>query len=158
MPTKQKAKPKQRQHQWTNVSSVTVVKNLVRSSISQICYLRSIFPEDCFAEKKYTNGLHIKALVPAVNRIVDGEETCEVGNEKAWKLTRWLEEGVFEALEKQYLKKMTFGVFTDDGDASTRTLVESYCYDISYPEAGKACVSVGISGNPDDQYSAGTRM
>ena len=30
-----------------------MVKNLVRVCIGEICYLRDIFPKDCFAQKDY---------------------------------------------------------------------------------------------------------
>lgn len=46
-------------------------------------------------------------------------------------------DGVFTALEKQYLKSMTFCIFTQRDKTKARRLVESYRYEVDYPEAGK---------------------
>ena len=56
--------------------------------ISEICYLRNLFNEDCFIPKNYA-GVMINALHP-----MDTEEK-HIHNQEAWQLTRWLEEGVF---------------------------------------------------------------
>ena len=56
--------------------------------ISEICYLRNLFNEDCFIPKNYA-GVMINALHP-----MDREEK-HIHNQEAWQLTRWLEEGVF---------------------------------------------------------------
>ena len=146
MPAVAQMQRPQRQGFWTQTNSTTVVKNLVRTSISQICYLRAIFPEKCFSLKNYADDLPIHALTPA--REVEGSDQHEIIDEQAWKLTRWLEEGVFVALEKQYLKSMTFGVFTYDRNKKPRSLVESYCYEVSYPEAGKVGLVAWASGYP----------
>ena len=139
MPTMQSMKPKQanKQSVWTKTNSTTVVKSLMRSSISQICYLRNIFDEGCFTQKKYVDGLFIHALTPAQE--VEGSDEPKIINKQAWQLTRWLEDGVFDALERQYLKTMTFSVYTQRKGSSRRNLVESYCYTVTYPEAGKVC-------------------
>ena len=129
--TAQKQKPT-KQTVWSKTNSTTVMKNLVRTSISQICYLRNMFPHDCFTTKKYVDDLFIQALTPAQE--VAGSQPS-IRNEEAWMLTRWLEEGVFVALEKQYLKSMTFSVYS--GTIESRTFEESYIYEVTYPEAGK---------------------
>ena len=85
----------------TQQQSLAVVKNMIRTSvrlldnidrkISEICYLRNLFDEDCFCKKNYA-GIMINALHP-----MDTKEGSEphIHNSEAWQLTRWLEEGVF---------------------------------------------------------------
>ena len=57
---------------------------LILPQISEICYLRNLFNEDCFIPKNYA-GVMINALHP-----MDREEK-NIHNEEAWQLTRWLE-------------------------------------------------------------------
>nr|AEW27318.1 Hop1 [Pentatrichomonas hominis] len=81
----------------TEVQSVTLVRNILRSSVSSIAYLRYLFPEDNFEDTQLA-GLKIKSLVPSSN-----PEVAAINN--------WLEKGVFDALEKHYLKAMVFSIF-----------------------------------------------
>ncbi|CAM9365136.1 unnamed protein product, partial [Ectocarpus sp. 8 AP-2014] len=39
--------------QVTETQSLTLVKNLIRVSISTVCHLRGIFPAKCFQERTY---------------------------------------------------------------------------------------------------------
>lgn len=92
----------------TQQQSLAVVKNMIRTSvrlldnidrkISEICYLRNLFDEDCFCKKNYA-GIMINALHP-----MDTKEGSEphIHNSEAWQLTRWLEEGVFGELPLVY--------------------------------------------------------
>lgn len=41
------------ENQVTKSQSLTLVKNLVRVSISTVCHLRNIFPASCFQERSY---------------------------------------------------------------------------------------------------------
>lgn len=85
--------------------SIAVVKNMVRTSvcdeqwtepkISEICYLRNLFDENCFSRKNYA-GIMINALHPMDSSKATVEP--QVINQEAWQLTRWLEEGVFGML------------------------------------------------------------
>ena len=70
--------------------SLVFVKNLISVSISSICFLRQLFPEDCFANKKHV-GITIKAL-------------SSESNQEVITILKWLEEGVYESLKKHYVK------------------------------------------------------
>eukprot|EP00750_Incisomonas_marina_P010111 INCI16244.1.p2 GENE.INCI16244.1~~INCI16244.1.p2 ORF type:complete len:346 (-),score=62.88 INCI16244.1:2271-3308(-) len=147
--------PKQRQSIWTETNSTTAVKNLFRTSISQICYLRALFPEKVFSLKHYAEGVPVHALTPG--KEIEGSDELEIIDKEAWMLTRWLEDGVFMALEKQYLKSMTFCIYTQPNQSKPRTLVESYSYEVEYPEAGKAQVHLAGSsqGSASDRFAMG---
>ncbi len=126
MSTAQKIRPpKQQQAVWTETKSLNAVKSIIRTSISQICYLRALFAENCFSVTPFAEDVSVHALTPA--KEVEGSEDLVYIDDDAWALTRWLEEGVFVALEKQYLKKMAFCIYTDPGEAKEKpkTLVES---------------------------------
>lgn len=71
------------------------MKNLLRTSISTICYMRGLFPEECFKDN-ISNKIETKRLRPL-------EKYPE-----ATLLLAWLEKGVFEALKKKYLEKVKF--------------------------------------------------
>jgi HORMA domain len=43
--------------------SVQVLKNMIRSSISIISYMRQLFPETCFEKKKYAN-MEVRQTAP----------------------------------------------------------------------------------------------
>ncbi|KAK8790640.1 hypothetical protein WA588_002389, partial [Blastocystis sp. NMH] len=107
--------------------SIAVVKNMVRTSISEICYLRNLFNEDCFIPKNYA-GVMINALHP-----MDREEK-NIHNEEAWQLTRWLEEGVFDALEKRYLRGLVFAIYDNPKHKDQSKLLETYSYAFTYPD------------------------
>ncbi|CAM9474375.1 unnamed protein product, partial [Choristocarpus tenellus] len=82
--------------QITKSQSLTLVKNLVRISISTVCHIRNIFPAYCFQERAYA-GMRIYQLDcasrdPSTNKTV-------VRDEQAYMLTQWLEYGVFQAVE-----------------------------------------------------------
>jgi len=71
----------------------------MRIAISTIAFERGLFSEDCF-EDKTLMGVDIKSL----SNFEDNSS----------QLLAWLEEGVFEALEKQFLKKLIMNFHEDE--------------------------------------------
>ncbi|CAN0026297.1 unnamed protein product [Pylaiella littoralis] len=118
---------KERQEQVTETQSLTLVKNLIRVSISTVCHLRNIFPSSCFQERTYA-GMKIYQLDSAT-RDADTNETI-VKDAEAYDLTMWLESGVFEAVELKYLRRMEFIIMSPE-HANPR---EAYSFDLTYPE------------------------
>jgi hypothetical protein len=86
----------------------------VRISISSICFIRDLFPKDCFKNKQY------------------GELT--VTHTDAFLLTQWLESGVFAALEDEFLTSLVFAVYTKHPITELDLLIETYEFKISYPD------------------------
>jgi len=58
-----------------------------------VSYIRGIFPQNCFADKKYQN-ICVKTLRPETPDCI--------------RLLKWLENGVFDALAKKYLDEAIF--------------------------------------------------
>lgn len=100
-----------KQAQATETECLALVKHLTRTSISVLSYLRELFPEDAFEERNVSGKLGVKLLRRGID---DGAD----------QLLDVLERGVFDALEKKYLKTLVIGVSVD-GDKPD-TLVESY--------------------------------
>ena len=101
-----------------------LVRNILRIGISSIAYLRHLFPEDCFQDHILA-GMNMKILTSTT--------------EESRLLVSWLECGVFEALEKQYvyfclhlslfllshqLRSLVFGIYLDPTKESS--LIECY--------------------------------
>lgn len=104
----------------TEVQSMTLIRNILRSGISSIAYLRYLFPEENFQDTSLA-GLKIKSLIPSNNKEIEA-------------LNKWIEEGVFDALEKHYLRALVFSVFKEFNDPSS--LLESYTFKFTYPSDG----------------------
>ncbi|CAG8581037.1 6466_t:CDS:10 [Ambispora gerdemannii] len=124
--------------------SLAIVKQLLKTSLSSITYLRRVFgtlglfPEEnyedfqvgsesgsyyCFfLQDSLTNsnliGLALKHLKRDYSR-------------EANSLLDWLETGIFDALAHQYLRAIIFGIFLDPNEPNK--LVECYTFKLTYP-------------------------
>ena len=110
---------------------MTLMKNILRSSLASIAYLRYLFPEDNFSETQLA-GLKIKSLIPNNNPEIAA-------------MTEWLEKGVFDAIEKHYLRALVFCVFSEFNNP--QSLLESYTFKFTYPSDGN--VGLGLSATVD---------
>ena len=119
-------KVKQSTESCTKQQSATLVRNVLRSSISSIAYLRYIFPEENFMDAQLA-GLKIKTLIPGSNP----EITI---------ISDWLENGVFDALEKHFLRALVFSIFAKFNDPTS--LLESYTFKFSYPSENDVSLDV----------------
>jgi hypothetical protein len=113
---------------------MVLVKNILRSSIASIAYLRYLFPEDNFSETQLA-GLKIKSLLPKQNPDIEA-------------LTNWLEQGVFDAIERHYLRALVFSIFGEYNDPNS--LLESYTFKFSYPADGQMSMDLIASAKGAD--------
>ncbi|KAI9203330.1 HORMA domain-containing protein [Polychytrium aggregatum] len=105
--------------------SLNLVQNLLGTSIGAITYLRMLFPEENYKDTSL-NGLAIKSLRRDYSFEAD-------------ELIDWIEHGVYDALEKRYLKTMVFFIFYDPSDPCN--IIESYTFSFSYPSERQMHVS-----------------
>jgi hypothetical protein len=105
---------------------MTLMKNIIRSSIASIAYLRYIFPEENFTETQLA-GLKIKSLIPKQNPEIAA-------------MTSWMEEGVFDAIERHYLRALVFSVFAEFNNPAS--LLESYTFKFTYPSDGQLAMDL----------------
>ncbi|CAK4755684.1 unnamed protein product [Aphanomyces euteiches] len=104
----------------TETQSISVIKNMIRVSVSEICYLRNLFPEEVFKERVYAD-MHIKCLAP-----VEGSRDPVMRD--AYCVTQWLEAGMFEAMDKKYLAQSVFCIYAVGKNKTPENLLESYTY------------------------------
>ncbi|XP_041365115.1 HORMA domain-containing protein 1-like isoform X2 [Gigantopelta aegis] len=98
--------------QVTEQQSALFVKRLLAVSISNITYLRAIFPEHAFGDR-CLEDLNLK--------ILHNDSSCP----GACQVITWMK-GCFDALDKKYLRMLTIG-----------TVIESYTFKFTYSdEAG----------------------
>lgn len=101
---------------------------MIRISISSICYQRGVFEADCFQSKPY-DGLPIRQL-DCAHKDEDGQ--VHVRNGEAFQLTQWLERGVFQALENEYLHGLTFALCSKHPVTGEDMLLEKYDFKVTY--------------------------
>ena len=114
-----------------------LVRFQVRISISSICYIRDLFPRDCFKNKPYGN-INIHQLQGA-RKEDDGEIT--VTHPDAFLLTQWLEQGVFHALEQEYLSALVFAIYAKQPITGEDILLETYEFKTTYQGEGTAKIN-----------------
>ncbi|TMW55546.1 hypothetical protein Poli38472_010428 [Pythium oligandrum] len=123
----------------THIQSMNVIRNMIRVSVSEICYLRNLFPDDMFKERIYAD-MHIKCLAPQ-------KEKTSKDAEDALLVTRWLEDGVFEALEKKYLETLIFCIYSTSVTKQPHELLESYTYKIQHASSGSTKLATSFTGS-----------
>ncbi|KAK6092116.1 hypothetical protein MT418_007371 [Batrachochytrium dendrobatidis] len=126
--------------QPTAQQSLTVVRNVLGATIGSITYLRNVFPEHNFKDTRL-NGLQLKTLVPKQTSQAD-------------LLISWIDRGCCDALNKQYLRTMVFGIYVNE--SCPEELTEAYTFSFSYPDKDRWCISVSKDGK--DQFRFKTRQ
>ncbi|KAK9757182.1 hypothetical protein RND81_01G146300 [Saponaria officinalis] len=112
----------------TEQDSLLLTRNLLRIAIYNISYIRGLFPEKYFNDKSVPAlEMKIKKLLP-----LDAESR---------RLIDWMEKGVYDALQKKYLKTLLFSIC----QAITGPTIEEYTFSFSYPNSDSQEVSMNIS-------------
>ncbi|ESO83255.1 hypothetical protein LOTGIDRAFT_197435, partial [Lottia gigantea] len=122
-----------RNEQISQTQSALFVKKLLAVSISNVAYLRAIFPEHAFGDS-CLEDLNLKLLVD--------NSSCP----GACKVIQWVK-GCFDALDKKYLRMLIIGIYVDPEDPDT--VIESYTFKFSYAD------DVGIDIYRNDQKISG---
>ncbi|GER56389.1 ASYNAPTIC 1 family protein [Striga asiatica] len=105
-----------------------LTRNLLRIAIFNISYIRGLFPEKYFNDKSVPAlDMKIKKLMP-----MDAESR---------RLIDWMEKGVYDALQKKYLKTLLFCVC----EAVDGSMIEEYTFSFSYSSADSQEVSMNIN-------------
>jgi hypothetical protein len=100
----------------------------MRISISSVCFVRDLFPRSCFKNKPYGN-VDIHQLQGAKK---EDNGDIVVTHPDAFLLTQWLEQGVFHALEMEYLSTVTFAIYSKHPSTKEDILLEMYEFKASY--------------------------
>ncbi|XP_010556152.1 PREDICTED: HORMA domain-containing protein 1 [Tarenaya hassleriana] len=112
----------------TEQDSLLLTRNLLRIAIFNISYIRGLFPEKYFNDKSVPAlDMKIKKLMP-----MDAESR---------RLIDWMEKGVYDALQRKYLKTLMFCICeTVDGP-----MIEEYAFSFSYSNSDSQEVMMNIS-------------
>lgn len=102
--------------QVTEQQSALFAKKLMAVAISNITYLRAIFPEPAYGDR-CLGDLNLKILK---------DDSAFPG---ASQVIKWVK-GCFDALDKKYLRLLIIGIYVDAEDPNS--VIESYTFKFSY--------------------------
>ncbi|KAH9952085.1 HORMA domain-containing protein [Amylocystis lapponica] len=127
----------------TSQQSLQSVQTLLRAGLGCITYLRNLLPSDNFSESYLTSsGSGSLSSQPSQSdgsfpsdrkQNVSGFKIMTVTRgftEEADRLLDYLEHGVFDALQKQYLRSFIFAIYLDNEDPNN--IVEAYTFNFNY--------------------------
>ncbi|KAF8912012.1 HORMA domain-containing protein [Gymnopilus junonius] len=129
----------------SQTQSLAAVQTLLRASLGCITFLRNLLPDDNFSESYFTSvdeaaSSHISlsgssASQESVNprRTVNGFKVMTIARgytDEADKILNYLENGIFDALEKGYLRSFIFAIYLDNKDPNN--IVEAYTFNFKY--------------------------
>ncbi|XP_057776963.1 meiosis-specific protein ASY1 [Salvia miltiorrhiza] len=119
---------KVKESEITEQDSLLLTRNLLRIAIFNISYIRGLFPDKYFNDKSVPAlDMKIKKLMP-----MDAESR---------RLIDWMEKGVYDALQKKYLKTLLFCVC----EAVNGPMIEEYSFSFSYSSSDSQEVSMNIN-------------
>ena len=122
--------------------SHALIRNMVRIGISTISKVRNLWQDDLFSKVDY-GGAEIHQLESAE---LDENGDIMIKNLEAFRLTQWLERGVFDAIEKEYLKSVKFFIQTKHPLTDELITLEAYEFAIAYESTEGTPAS--INGQP----------
>ncbi|CAH9090955.1 unnamed protein product [Cuscuta epithymum] len=112
----------------TEQDSLLLTRNLLRIAIFNISYIRGLFPEKYFSDKSVPAlEMKIKKLMP-----MDAESR---------RLLDWMEKGVYDALQKKYLRTLLFSVC----EAIDGPMIEEYAFSFSYSSSDSQEVMMNVN-------------
>ncbi|XP_024019162.1 meiosis-specific protein ASY1 [Morus notabilis] len=132
MPLRVVVAQKVKEAEITEQDSLLLTRNLLRIAIFNISYIRGLFPEKYFNDKSVTAlDMKIKKLMP-----MDAESR---------RLIDWMEKGVYDALQKKYLKTLLFCVC----EAVDGPMIEEYAFSFNYSgsDSQEVMMNINRSGN-----------
>ncbi|KAF3433073.1 hypothetical protein FNV43_RR24175 [Rhamnella rubrinervis] len=112
----------------TEQDSLLLTRNLLRIAIFNISYIRGLFPE------KYFNDKSVPALEMKIKKLMPMDAESR-------RLIDWMEKGVYDALQKKYLKTLLFCVC----EAVNGPMIEEYAFSFSYSNSDSQEVSMNIN-------------
>ncbi|PIA65332.1 hypothetical protein AQUCO_00100660v1 [Aquilegia coerulea] len=112
----------------TEQDSLLLTRNLLRIAIFNISYIRGLFPE------KYFNDKTVPALETKIKKLMPMDAESR-------RLIDWMEKGVYDALQKKYLKTLLFCIC----EAIEGPMIEEYAFSFSYSDSDSQEVSMNIN-------------
>ncbi|KAH9843171.1 HORMA-domain-containing protein [Rhodofomes roseus] len=149
-------RPDQEQASLTAQQSLQSVQTLLKASLGCITYLRNLLPSENFSTCYLTSsGPASLSSQPSMTpgsfasdngkRNVSGFKIMTVTRgftEEADKLLDYMEHGIFDALQKQYLRSFIMAVFLDNDDPNN--IVEAYTFNFDYHKIPGTDITVPV--------------
>ncbi|KAL5201420.1 hypothetical protein ABZP36_035774 [Zizania latifolia] len=117
--------------------SLLLTRNLLRIAIYNISYIRGLFPE------KYFNDKSVPALEMTIKKLMPMDAESR-------RLIDWMEKGVYDALQKKYLKTLLFCIC----EKNEGPMIEEYAFSFSYPNTSGDEVAMNLSCTGSKKNSA----
>ncbi|KAI0664727.1 HORMA domain-containing protein [Cubamyces menziesii] len=155
----------QNQSVITSQQSLQSIQTLLRAGLGCITYLRNLLPSDNFSESYLTSSTS-NSLSSQPSRTGSSFASTEGGRnvsgfkimtvtrgftEEADKLLDYLENGIFDALQKQYLRSFVFAIYLDDQDPNN--IIEAYTFNFSYCKVPGSEGSVPVMSLGEDMMN-----
>ncbi|MEN2499547.1 MAG: HORMA domain-containing protein 1, partial [Marteilia pararefringens] len=154
----------------TRPHSVVMIKKLMAVAISNVLYLRALLPESAFSERRIDSlelpdddekNKRSKGKKKAFTRLKILKDDTPASSQ----IIKWLK-GSFEALDKNYLRKLEFSICSDI--SGKRCALETYCFDVEYAQsssrggfqedlqscAPSAALTIGSTFHPKQQNAS----
>ncbi|TFK42379.1 HORMA domain-containing protein [Crucibulum laeve] len=127
----------------SSTQSLASVHTLLKAGLGCITYLRNLLPEDNFSESHLTTAdeslpydsldASSFSMSSPSRRKVNGFKVMTMTRgytDEADKILNYLEYGIFDALEKRYLRSFIFAIYLESKDPSN--IVEAYTFNFQY--------------------------
>ncbi|KAJ6490669.1 HORMA domain-containing protein [Mycena vitilis] len=129
----------------TSAQSLAAIQTLLKASLGCITFLRDLLPSDNFTDSHFTTSddsllsqssdtSHSSMDSKRSNsRNVNGFKIMTMTRgytDEADKILNYLEYGIFDALQKQYLRSFVFAIYLDEKDPNN--IVEAYTFNFHY--------------------------
>ncbi|KAG2750609.1 DNA-binding protein [Suillus brevipes Sb2] len=125
----------------SNKQSLECVQTLLKAGLGCISYLRGLLPAENFGEYRLSSQNNGRASSSSGSFSSDGTTGLNISGVTIMTLNRgftnegdriidYLENGIFEAIDKQYLRKVIFGIYLDSKDPNN--IVEAYTFNFHY--------------------------
>ncbi|KAI7997924.1 Meiosis-specific protein ASY1 [Camellia lanceoleosa] len=123
---------KVKESEITEQDSLLLTRNLLRIAIFNISYIRGLFPE------KYFNDKSVPALEMKIKKLTPMDAESR-------RLIDWMEKGVYDALQKKYLRTLLFCVC----EGVEGSMIEEYAFAFSYSnsESQEVSMKINCTGN-----------
>lgn len=122
----------------TAAQSLQSIQTLLKAGLGCITYMRDLLPEDNFQESHFTSAddsicSEMSPVTPKSKKNVNPFKIMTITpgyTVEADRIINYLEKGIFEALEKQYLRSFILGIYLDSKDPTN--IVEAYTFNFHY--------------------------
>ncbi|KAF4608196.1 DNA binding protein [Pleurotus pulmonarius] len=129
----------------TSAQSLLAVQTLLRAGLGCIAYVRNLLPADNFSPSHFTSeddsvstelsegSTPGSGRSSSIRQNINGFKIMTMSRgytDEADKILNYLEHGIFDAVEKQYLRSFIFGIYLDSNDPNN--IVEAYTFNFQY--------------------------